>query len=128
MSEADPAHEVGSLGDEAAKLLGALSGWARDHAGEATDGVAGLASHAAAAAQDLNDHLATGATECTVCPVCRTVQAVRQLNPDVKVHLAAAMTSLSQAAAAVMATADPRSPSPADVEHIDVGDEWPEEQ
>ena len=95
---------------------------------EATDGVAEFASHAAAAAQDVNEHLATGTAECTVCPVCRTVQALRQLNPDVKVHLSAAMASLAHAAAAAMATADPRSQRSGDVEHIDVGDEWPEDE
>lgn len=131
MSDAGDAHDVGSLGDEAAKLLGALSGWAREHAGEAGDGLSGLAAHAAASAHDLNEHLATGAAECTVCPVCRTVHAVRQLSPEVKAHLTTALTSLAHAAAAIMATADPRSEGPGTdhvgVEHIDVGDEWPED-
>ena len=126
MNDAGDAHEVGSLGDEAAKLLGALSGWAREHAGEASDGLSGFAAHAAASAQDLNEHLATGAAECTVCPVCRTVHAVRQLSPEVRTHLATAMTSLAQAAAAIMATADARPDRDGSVEHIDVGDEWPE--
>jgi len=131
VSDAGDAHGVGSLGDEAAKLLGALSGWAREHAGEAGDGLSGLAAHAAASAHDLNEHLATGAAECTVCPVCRTVHAVRQLSPEVKAHLTTALTSLAHAAAAIMATADPRSEGPGTdhvgVEHIDVGDEWPED-
>lgn len=130
MSDAGDAHDVGSLGDEAAKLLGALSGWAREHAGDASDGLSGLASHAAASAHDLSEHLDTGAAECTVCPVCRTVHAVRQLSPEVKAHLSSAMASLVHAAAAVMATTDPRTDGTAGdggVEHIDVGDEWPED-
>ncbi len=126
MSDAADAHEIGSLGDEAAKLLGALSGWAREHAGEAGEGMSGFATHAAASAHEVNDHLATGAAECTVCPVCRTVNAVRQLSPEVRTHLATAMTSLAQAAAAIMATADSRTDRDGSVEHIDVGDEWPE--
>jgi hypothetical protein len=113
------------MAEEAAKLFGALSGWAKEHAGEAADGFSGLAAQAAASAQDLNEHLATGSTECTVCPICRTVHAVRQLSPEVKAHLASAATSLAQAAAAVMAAPDvPRTD--AEVEHIDLDDAWPE--
>ena len=128
MNDAGDDHDVGSMGDEAAKLLGALSGWARDHASEASDGWSGFASQAAASAHDLNDHLATGSVECTVCPVCRSVQALRQLNPEVKAHLATAMMSIAQAAAAIMATPDPRTEDRDDIEHIDLDDEWPENE
>ena len=126
MTDAGDAHDVGSLGEEAAKLLGALSGWAREHAGDAGEGLSGLAAQAADSAHDLNEHLATGSAECTVCPVCRTVHAVRQLSPEVKAHLTTAVTSLAQAAAAVMATSH-QGTAPGDgVEHIDLGDDWPE--
>ena len=128
MSDAEGADEVGSLGEEAAKLLGALSGWAREQASEATDGLSGLAAHAAAAAHDVNEHLATGSPECTVCPVCRTAHAVRQLSPEVKMHLTTAVTSLAHAAAAIMATPESRGERGGDVEHIDLGDEWPEDE
>ncbi len=57
---------VGSVGDEAAKLLGALADWAGDHA------------------RDVDEHLATGDAECLYCPVCRTVHAVRQASPEVE--------------------------------------------
>lgn len=126
MTDAGDAHDVGSLGEEAAKLLGALSGWAREHAGDAGEGLSGLAAQAAASAQDLNEHLATGSAECTVCPVCRTVHAVRQLSPEVTAHLTSAVSSLAQAAAALLATTT--HPGPAgdgEVEHIDVVDDWP---
>ena len=125
MSEPGDPHEVGSLGEEAAKLLGALPGWAREHAGDAGEQLSGLAAQAAASAHDLNDHLATGSAECTVCPLCRTVQAARQFGPEVTFHLSAAMASLVQAAGALMATAEPSAPGAdrgtADgVEHIDL--------
>ena len=126
MTDAGDAHDVGSLGEEAAKLLGALSGWAREHAGDAGEGLSGLAAQAAASAHDLNEHLATGAAECTVCPVCRTVHAVRQLSPEVTAHLTSAMASLAQAAAAVMATTHAGPSQDGGVEHIDVTDDWPE--
>ncbi|WP_439936375.1 hypothetical protein ACS3YM_10420 [Nocardia sp. N13] len=128
MTDAGGADDVGSLGEEAAKLLGALSGWAREQATEAGDGLSGFAAHAAAAAHDVNEHLATGAAECTVCPLCRTVHAVRQLSPEVKAHLTTAVTSLVHAAAAVMATSDSSGARGSDVEHIDLGDEWPEDE
>ena len=135
MSEPGDPHEVGSLGEEAAKLLGALSGWAREHAGDAGDHLSGLAAHAAESAHDLNDHLATGSAECTVCPLCRTVHAARQLGPEVTGHLSAAVTSLVQAAAALLATVEQHGAGDgrgaadghsAGVEHIDLDDGWPE--
>lgn len=123
--------DVGSLAEETAKLLGALDGWAREQGDGLGDTVSGLSQHALAAAHDVNDHLATGSAECTVCPVCRTVHAVRQLSPEVKTHLATAAASLVQAAAGILATANP-SPSSdrGGVEHIDLddaGEDWPEE-
>ncbi|NYE38917.1 hypothetical protein F4692_004072 [Nocardioides cavernae] len=132
MTDADDApdpREVGSLGDEAAKLFGALAGWAREQAGEAEHGLGGLAGQAAAAVHDLDEHLATGSAECTVCPVCRTVHAVRQLSPEVTSHLTSAVSSLAQAAAALVASLDTRPPSSTDepVEHIDLSDDWPED-
>lgn len=133
MSEPGDPHEVGSLGEEAAKLFGALSGWAREHAGEAGEQLSGLAAQAAASAHDLSDHLATGSPECTVCPLCRSVHAARQLGPEVTSHLSAAMVSLVQAAAALMATVEAHAGGPErapdrasdSVEHIDLDDGWP---
>lgn len=104
MSEPRDRHEVGTLGEEAAKLLGAFSGWARAQADEAEDGLSGMAARAAAAAHDLDEHLATGSAECTVCPFCRAVHAVRQVSPEVTSHLAAAATALVSAASALLAT------------------------
>ena len=124
MSDAgDDAHEVGSLAEEAAKLLGALSGWAKDHAGEASEGLSGLAAQAASAAHDVNEHLATGSAECTVCPVCRTVHVVRGLSPEVRAHLSSAVASLAQAASALLSTQPPvprEQTRRGDVERIDL--------
>ena len=125
MTDAEP-HDVGTLGEEAAKLLGALSGWAREHASEAGDGLSGFASQAATAAHDLNEHLATGAAECTVCPLCRAISTVRHVSPEVTAHLTAAATSLAQAAAALLATAPHSTSGTDEVEHIDLADDWPE--
>jgi hypothetical protein len=132
--DATPGGEpVGSVSEEAAKLFGALSDWARDHGPDlAGDELDGLARRASAAAHEVSDHVATGAPECTWCPLCRTVHLVRSTNPEVRDHLAAAASSLMQAAAGFLAAAGappdrPRSP----VEHIDLDEDpvtdWPEE-
>jgi hypothetical protein len=119
----DDHDEVGSLADETAKLLGALSGWARDHAGDLGDAVSDMADHAAALAGEVDEHLATGAAECTYCPICRTVHVVRTLSPEVRTHLASAAGSLAQAMAALMAPpAPPAGAGDAGVEHIDLDD------
>lgn len=114
--------EVGSVAEEAVKLLGALSDWAKDTGHQMGHG-AGLG---------LDEHLATGAAECTYCPICRTVHAVRQLSPEVRAQLAVAGNALLQAAAGLLASAtadhqDRRQDG--SVAHIDLDDdaEWPEE-
>lgn len=124
--DGDPAGDpVGSVSDEAAKLFGALSEWARDSgAGAAGTGLgtglgqtlSGLAGHAAGAASGLGAHLDTGldtgAPECTVCPVCRTVHVIRSTSPEVKAHLATAASSLLQAVAGLLAPPPPPSGAP----------------
>lgn len=117
------AEVVGSVGEEAAKLLDALSGWAREQQHGLGDSVAGATEAAARAAHGVNEHLATGAPECEVCPVCRTVHLVRSASPEVKAHLATAASSLLQAAAGLLATAAPEPRRTVDdVEHIGLDD------
>lgn len=107
---------IGSAAEEAAKLFGALSGWASD------------LNH------NLDDHLATGAAECTYCPICRTAHVFREAGPEIRTHLASAAASLMQAAAAVLAAAAASSGPAGDrstgVENIDLdgGDDWPESE
>ena len=124
MSQTDGPEPVGSVAEEAAKLFGALSGWAREH-GDGASTMAG--SMAASAADELHEHLATGSAECAWCPVCRTVAAVRQTSPEVRAHLGSAASSLMLAVSAIMSTNSPSSDG--GVERIDLdddGDEWPE--
>ncbi|WP_395659705.1 hypothetical protein [Nocardioides sp.] len=113
--------DVGSVAEEAVKLLGALTDWAKD------------------TAQDVDQHLATGATECTYCPICRTVHTVRQLSPEVRAQLTTAATALLQAASGLLATAAQEQPPRPGVQRIDLDDAggaqdddwaadgWPEE-
>ena len=102
-----PDPEVGSLAEEATKLLGALGGWAREHGGGVAQGLSDAAGQAGDAAHDVDEHLATGSTECTVCPICRTVHALRGLSPEVRSHLSSAASSLAQAASAFLSTQPP---------------------
>lgn len=124
---ADDAHDdhepVGGVGEEAAKLFGALADLAREHSSDLGAGVSGLAAHATDALRDVDEHLATGAAECTWCPVCRTVHLVRQTSPEVRAHLGAAASSLLQAAAGLLATSVPdEARTRAGVERIDLTD------
>lgn len=130
--------DVGSVGDEAAKLFGALSDWARDSSGAGSgmgtgldaglgaglgDGLGGLVDRAAATVSEINAHIATGSAECAFCPICRTVHVVRQTSPEVKAHLAGAASSLLQAVVQMLATVPPpagRQEPGSGVERIDL--------
>jgi len=92
---------VGTVAEEAAKLLGALSGWAREQGDGLQDGLTHGMSNLA---DGLHEHVATGSAECTWCPVCRTVAAVRHASPEVKAHLTTAASSLALAVSGLLAT------------------------
>jgi hypothetical protein len=123
---------IGTVAEEAAKLFGALSGWAKDHGEDLGHEVSSMASGAAHTLRDVNEHIATDSAECSFCPVCRTIHAVRGLSPEVKTHLAVASANLMQAAAALMATSVPdqartKKPAGEDIEKINLDEDWPEE-
>jgi hypothetical protein len=121
VSQNDGPEPVGSVAEEAAKLFGALSGWAREQG----DGVTAMAD---SMVEELHEHLATGSPECAWCPVCRTLGAIRHTSPEVRAHLASAASSLMLAVSAMMATHPPSRD--AGVERIDLdddSDEWPED-
>ncbi|CAN5614775.1 hypothetical protein BH11ACT8_BH11ACT8_06510 [soil metagenome] len=122
--------EVGSVGEEAAKLLGALSDWAKDSGGDLGSGLGtglgqslrGLAGQAASTMSGISAHIDTGAPECTYCPICRTVHVIRTTSPEVKAHLASAASSFLQALVGVLATLPPPqgAGSGSDFERIDL--------
>ena len=107
--EAGP--EVGSVGEEAMKLFGALADLARQQGTEVGASLGGIVDHAGSLAKEVNDHIATDSAECRYCPVCRVVHAVRETSPEVKTHLLTAATSLLQAAAGMLETLPPPDPS-----------------
>lgn len=118
---ADGPHEIGSVAEEATKLLGAVADWAREHGSDLGAGVAALADQAAASAHELNAHIATDDPECRYCPVCRTVHAVRSATPEVRAQLATAASSFLQAAAGLLAAGQTGAAKPP-VQRIDLDD------
>ena len=118
--DAPQSPEVGSVGEEAAKLFGALSGWARE---QDRDPGHGLADSLGDLVGNVNEHLATGGEDCRYCPVCQLIHAVRETNPEVRQQLSVAASSLLRAAAALLAT-EPSSGT-SGVEKIDLSDDAP---
>jgi len=110
----DGSEPVGSVAEEAAKLLGAFSGWAKEHG----DGLSSFTD-------GLHEHATTESPECTWCPVCRTVAAVRQTSPEVLTHLGSAASSLMLAFSGMMAAHPPDRDG--GVERIPLDDDWPED-
>ena len=123
-----PHEPVGSVGEEAAKLLGALSEWARDQGTDYAGSAAGAASSFAHAVRDVNDHIATESADCRYCPVCQAIHVVRSTSPEVREHLSMAASSLMHAAAGLLATHTTGSSPSSPVEKIDLDDDgWDEE-
>jgi hypothetical protein len=126
----DQREPVGSVGEEAAKLLGALQEWARESGSDYANAAAGTATSAASSFGAVNEHIATGGDDCRYCPVCQVISVARGTSPEVKQHLASAASSLMQAVAGVLAThAPPEQPGGErdwGVEKIDLSgdDEW----
>ncbi len=124
----DPDESVGSVAEEAAKLLHALQDWAKESGSEYAGAAATAAEGAASAVHQLDEHIATGSAECTYCPVCRVISAVRDTSPEVRQHLTTAATSLMHAAAGLLATHVPdpsKRRGDGAVEKIDLSDdEW----
>jgi len=124
-------HEsVGSVGDEAAKLLGALSDWARDQGTDYAGSAAGAAGAFAHAVQDVSEHIATGSKDCRYCPVCQVIHVVRHTSPEVRAHLSVAASSLMHAAAGLVGTHPDGQRRSTSVEKIDLdtGADWDEDQ
>ena len=111
---------IGSVGEEAAKLFVALSGWAKDQGSAGAGNAAGAAGAVSDAMHNINEHIATGGADCKYCPVCQVISAVRSTSPEVKAHLAIAASSLMHAAAGVLATQVPADDKKSPVEKIDL--------
>lgn len=115
-----PSEPIGNVGEEAAKLFAALSGWAKDQGTDYAGTAAGAASAMSDAMHNINEHIATDGQDCRYCPVCQVIGAIRATSPEVKAHLAVAASSLMQAAAGVLATQVPSDAKTSPVEKINL--------
>jgi hypothetical protein len=124
MSDGKDDEPVGTVGEEAVKLLQALQDWAKESGSDYADATAGAVSGATSRLRDINEHIATGGEDCRYCPICQAISLVRGTSPEVRQHLSSAASSLLQAAAGVLATPVPDQGTRRDgaVEKIDLDD------
>ena len=92
----------GPLGEEAARLVEALSDWARGQGEELS--------------------FANGSAECKLCPVCQLLSLMRQARPETFAHLLEATAALAAAARTVVESHQ-HGESGRGVERIDLDDE-----
>lgn len=101
--------EVGSVAQEAAKLMAALAGLAPEQESFAD------------AARNVSDHIGHD-QDCRYCPVCQLINVARTASPEIKQGLATAATALLQVAQGLLNTDPPTDSPPRDdkVEKIDL--------
>jgi hypothetical protein len=106
--------QVGSVADEAVKLLAALQGWAREHVSDYSRAASGFGS----------SYISDGSAACKVCPVCQLIAFVRGINPESVEQLTHAAGSMLSALHSLVESAqrtDRGRSSP--VEKIDLADD-----
>jgi hypothetical protein len=111
---------VGSLAEEAAKLVAALS--------SIQPGARSGHPHDEHDEHDEDDEHGPVAAECRYCPLCAVARATRSMTPEVREHLTSAASSLLLAARSILDeavakagtdAADPQKP----VEKIDLAED-----
>ncbi len=115
-------HEpVGSVGEEAAKLLAALQGWARDH----------VADYSRSASEFGSSYISDGSAACRICPLCQLIAFVRGVNPESLDQLGQAAGSMLQALSGLVDAAhrsrDRRGSPVEKINLADESDDGPEE-
>ena len=90
MTEREP---VGTLAEEAAKLLAAVHVWAGDSKGTPAEGD----ETETAMSGEAGPHDDHNAAECQWCPLCRLARMAKATSPDVRAHLSQAAVSLALA-------------------------------
>ncbi len=114
---------IGSLAEEAAKLIAVVQGWAGDHTAPADPAAAGDDGPAPRADEDHQGHDA----QCQWCPLCQSVRLAKAATPEVRDHLASAALSLAMAFKELLDNVDGATTRPAPVEKIDIDLDSPED-
>jgi hypothetical protein len=97
------AEPVGSLAEEAAKLIAVLQGWKPE------------------AEHDAGDHDPLS-PECRFCPLCTAARVAKAATPEVREHLASAALSLAMAFKSLVDT-PPRPAAGTPFEKIDLAED-----
>ena len=106
----------GPLAEEAARLVEALSEWARTHTGDLPGAVGA----------QLGGTSQFGASaECRLCPFCQAIALLRQARPETFAHLLEASTALTAALRSMVETHGHRNPAHNGFERIDLDDDMP---
>ncbi len=94
-------HEsIGSIAEEATRLVGALVDWAKtSNFSQAGDVISSLP-------------IATGSDECAICPVCQVLHIIKGQKPEVYDHLQSAALSMMLAAKAAFDAVSPAADKP----------------
>ncbi len=138
---------VGSLAEEAAKLVAVLQGWAGEHAGpegaarpghEAPAPGANEPGHPVQEPGRSRDDAGPGdqgspaghddhSAECRWCPLCQSMRLARAATPEVREHLTSAAVSLALAVKELLDNVDASTADPDPVEKIDIDLDSPED-
>jgi hypothetical protein len=112
--------QVGSLAEEAAKLVSALSSMSSSIASAATSAGGHDNDH-----EDDQGHVHDPLSpECRYCPICAVGRAARAVTPEVREHLTSAALSLAMALKSFVDEAmSPPSDGAPPVEKIDVAED-----
>jgi hypothetical protein len=107
---------VGSLAEEAARLIAALQGWAQD---QRPRDEGGGADHA----ESHEEHHDPLSIECRYCPLCALARVAKATTPEVRDHLSNAALSLALAVKGFLdnAQSTPREATP--LEKIDLAED-----
>jgi hypothetical protein len=110
---------VGSLAEEAARLIAALQGWTQDQRQQAdTTDDAGDARQE----HDAADHDPLS-IECRYCPLCALARTAKAMTPEVREHLSSAALSLALAVKGFIDNTQPDQRAATPVEKIDLAED-----
>lgn len=119
---------VGTLAEEAARLLAVVQGWTDDHREHQAAQEAAVATEGVDAGSEDDTSAGHGEThvsgECRYCPLCNAVRLAKAVSPEVKEHLATAGMSTLMALKALLENIQPDPNERAQpVEKIDLSED-----